>query len=211
MKPDEHENAGAPPLDATVVLSLADLAMRTRAKTLDAETRRAAAGSIVAGDCPYCGKSGFKVVAIHVFQAHGLTTRELRDGLGLTFTESICAPEHSEQIRKRQEGKAPKVQAKDMSRRVYSDKGKAVVIGNLSSAPTLLTRNQLAEAGRLGGSKNKGQRRSEVEHGTRREFKKGCRCASCTEANRVYWREYRQGRQAQHNDRANLTKGAADD
>lgn len=51
-----------------------------------------------AGVCPECKRGPFKVLANHTFGMHGITSRELRDRVGLTYVESICAPETRQRL-----------------------------------------------------------------------------------------------------------------
>lgn len=47
---------------------------------------------ILAGICPFCAAGPFARVATHIYCAHELTTRELRDLAGFTYSESILSP-----------------------------------------------------------------------------------------------------------------------
>lgn len=60
------------------------------------EATRAA---ILAGTCPFCGKTGFKLLAGHTYRAHGVDRMELRSMGGFVLKESICAPEVSDAAR----------------------------------------------------------------------------------------------------------------
>lgn len=52
--------------------------------------------------CWWCGREGFKVLALHTQRAHGIDRFELRRLAGLFYTVgSICSPEHSEARKKR--------------------------------------------------------------------------------------------------------------
>lgn len=52
---------------------------------------------ILRGECPICGKGGFRVVARHVAN-HGIYQRELRDICFFTYGDSICDPATREQM-----------------------------------------------------------------------------------------------------------------
>lgn len=64
----------------------------------DVEATREA---ILAGTCPFCGKTGFKMLAGHTYRAHGVDRMELRAMGGFVLKESICAPEVSDGCRQR--------------------------------------------------------------------------------------------------------------
>lgn len=57
--------------------------------------------AILAGMCPFCGKTGFKMLAGHTQRAHGVDRLELRAMGGFVLRESVCAPELSEAFRER--------------------------------------------------------------------------------------------------------------
>lgn len=44
---------------------------------------------LLSGICPFCGAGPFSRVATHIYYIHDLTTKELRDLAGFTFSESI--------------------------------------------------------------------------------------------------------------------------
>ena len=48
--------------------------------------------------CPFCGEGPFLVVARHVYLMHGITSRELRNMLGILANESICDPTHAQAV-----------------------------------------------------------------------------------------------------------------
>lgn len=56
---------------------------------------------VLAGVCPICQADGFRVPLQHVARVHGLDRRAARDRFDLTWSESACAPEHSEACRAR--------------------------------------------------------------------------------------------------------------
>lgn len=151
-------------------------------------------GAVLRGDCPLCGESGFRNIAGHCQTMHGVTSRELRDMLGLTYTESICSPELSATLRKLNLGKNPRLFGKPTAK-TLSKKGRAIITALAAEWSKNVPADVKASAGRKGGSQNKGQRRSPVEHGTMREYKKGCKCDLCMQAQRDYWRQWRDARQ----------------
>lgn len=51
--------------------------------------------------CPFCGSGPFTVVAIHVSRVHEINRKELRDLIGVFYTESICDPFHSKSVAER--------------------------------------------------------------------------------------------------------------
>jgi hypothetical protein len=50
---------------------------------------------VLAGTCPWCGRTGLIRPARHTTSAHGVDRRRLRELMGVTWTTSICAPEDS--------------------------------------------------------------------------------------------------------------------
>lgn len=64
----------------------------------DTEATREA---ILAGTCPFCGKTGFKRLASHTHVAHGVDRMELRAMGGFVLKDSICDESVSEACRKR--------------------------------------------------------------------------------------------------------------
>lgn len=54
---------------------------------------------LAVGTCPFCGRGPFKVIAGHVFRAHGIDRYRLRDLGEIKWSESICSPEHAEIMR----------------------------------------------------------------------------------------------------------------
>ena len=149
--------------------------------------------AVLRGDCPLCGESGFKNIAGHCQTMHGVLSRELRDLLGLTYTESICSPELSATMREHALGNNPSLLGKQTSR-TLSKKGRAVITASAAGWSKNVPTDVKADAGRKGGSQNKGQRRSNIEHGTMREYKKGCKCDLCMQAQREYWKQWRDAR-----------------
>jgi hypothetical protein len=57
--------------------------------------------AILAGTCPFCGKTGFKRIASHTYQAHGIDRMELRAMGGFVLKDSICDDSVSDACRKR--------------------------------------------------------------------------------------------------------------
>lgn len=57
--------------------------------------------AILAGTCPFCGKTGFKVLAGHTYRAHGVDRLELRAMGGFVLKDSICDETVSDACRKR--------------------------------------------------------------------------------------------------------------
>ena len=129
-----------------------------------AELRRA----VLAGDCPLCGESGFKNIALHVQLIHDVASRELRDLLLLTFTESICSKELHDALSELNAGKNPRsIKAPDGSK-MLSRKARLL----LSEKPRPhwpLPKEVLRRNGQRVGSGRAGVRRSAIQHGTRNE------------------------------------------
>lgn len=158
-------------------------------------------GDVLRGDCPLCGESGFKNIAGHCQTMHGVLSRELRDLLWLTYTESICAPALSSELRELNLGKNPSLMGKP-STRTLSKRGREVITTSAAGWSKNVPTEVKAAAGRKGGAQNKGQRRSPIEHGTMREYKKGCKCDLCMQAQREHWQRWRDGRRQPSNDEA---------
>lgn len=154
--------------------------------------------AVLRGDCPLCGESGFKSIAGHCQTMHGVLSRELRDLLELTYTESICSPELSATMREHNLGKNPGLLGKPTAK-TFSKKGRAVITASAAGWSKNVPADVKAAAGRKGGSQNKGQRRSPVEHGTMREYKKGCKCDLCMQAQRDHWKQWRDARRLPSN------------
>lgn len=152
-------------------------------------------GAVLRGDCPLCGESGFKSIAGHCQTMHGVLSRELRDLLELTYTESICSPDTSAKMREHGLGKNPSLLGKPTSRTV-SKKGRAVSLSNLASWPTWRSKDALVESGRKVGLSRKGMVpwNKTTAHGTVAMFRQGCRCNLCDAANKTYWRQINQRR-----------------
>jgi DNA-binding MarR family transcriptional regulator len=70
--------------------------------------------AIAAQTCPACGTGPYKVLALHVHQAHGISGAEFRRMAGLSTIASICAPESSGRYRDRLEARPDR---EDISRR----------------------------------------------------------------------------------------------
>ena len=147
---------------------------------------------IKTGLCPFCGLGPYRVPLGHVFSMHGILSRVARDMLLLTYTESLTCQETNQLHRVRMKGINPSLLGKS-DKRVLSVAAKLSLPTRLSDTGRLhwLPRCVAVEMGRKGGSAGRGKRRSEVSHGTRKEYRKGCRCQGCTTAHRRYWCEYR--------------------
>jgi hypothetical protein len=154
--------------------------------------------AVLRGDCPLCGESGFKSIAGHCQAMHGVLSRDLRDLLGLTYTESICSPTLSATLREHGIGKNPSLLGKPGAK-TFSKKGRAAITASAANWSKNVPSDTKADAGRKGGSQNKGQRRSSVEHGTMREYKKGCKCDLCMQAQRDHWKRWRDARRQPSN------------
>jgi hypothetical protein len=78
--------------------SLARFAEARRAVEEDAESGEIRQ-LILAGTCPWCGRTNLLVPARHVTSRHGIDRRELRRLMGVRARTSICAPEQTEHRR----------------------------------------------------------------------------------------------------------------
>jgi hypothetical protein len=147
--------------------------------------------AVLSGDCPLCAESGFKSIANHFQSMHGILSRDVRDMLGFTYTESICSPDLSERLAEINSHKVPSALGRaDLSRRKYSARGKEIRNKNLAPPLTWVTKDVLRENGRKAGAKRKGCApwNKTDQHGTRAMFRQGCRCALCDKANKDYWK-----------------------
>lgn len=149
--------------------------------------------AVLRGDCPLCGESGFKNIAGHCQAMHGVLSRELRDLLELTYTERICSPEYSAKMREQNLGNNPRAMGNPTAKK-FSKKGLEIITASAAGWSKNVPSDVKAAAGRKGGSKRKGQRRSPIEHGTMREYKKGCKCDLCMQAQREHWQQWRDAR-----------------
>lgn len=147
--------------------------------------------SILDGDCPLCGESGFKSIAGHFWNIHEISSRELRDEFGFTYSESICSVALHEKLSALNADKVPSALGKsDPSKRRYSTKGKKIRDANLGPPLKWVTKDVLRENGKRAGKLRKGcdPWNKTHKHGTRAMFRRGCRCDSCDAANKAYWR-----------------------
>lgn len=144
--------------------------------------------AVLRGDCPLCGESGFKNIAGHCQKMHGVLSRELRDLLNMTYTESICSPVISATMREYGLCKNPREKGCNLESRVYSKKGDAIRKSNLAPAPTLVSKEVLRENGRRVGLERKGKApwNKETQHGSRGMYRQGCRCEACVFASKEY-------------------------
>lgn len=149
--------------------------------------------TILNGDCPFCGRKNFKVVALHVVQKHGLTRRDLSDLLDFNYTETICSQETSEKYREKAAGRNPQAKKKPHSIGPQSKAGRVASYANLRPASETMSKEKLQAIGRRLGYKNKGRApwNKTYGHGSRSSYRQGCRCQVCVEAYREYWRGYR--------------------
>ena len=51
------------------------------------------------GDCPICGKTNFKVILLHIQQAHKISRKELKYELSIPVTESFLEETHKQEKR----------------------------------------------------------------------------------------------------------------
>ena len=166
-----------------------DLITKLRANSVPLETIAAMKASVLSGDCPFCARSGFKSIAGHCQQAHTVTSRELRDLLGFTWTESICDLALHDKLHELHLGNNPSALGMARGPRQVSARGREILRASAAGWSKDVPREVKAAAGRKGGAKNKGQRawnRSD-EHGRRAMFRRGCRCRECDAANKAYW------------------------
>lgn len=119
------------------------------------------------GDCPFCGRSGFRLIARHINCAHALEKKELRDLVGFNYSESICSPDLSEQRRAAVEGKCP------------------------PPSPVRRGRAHPLSKAAMEKLRNIGKKRAGWTHGTKTGYGKGCRCSSCAKANAISSAKYR--------------------
>lgn len=144
--------------------------------------------AVLRGDCPLCGESGFKSIAGHCQTMHGVLSRELRDLLGMTYSETICSPALSSKMRELNIHKNPRENGVSYENRVYSKKGKAIRNSNIAPAPTWVSKDVLRENGKKVGLSRKGKTpwNKTSEHGTRAMYRQGCRCETCVSGYKAY-------------------------
>lgn len=99
-----------------------------------AHSRKAVRLFIEAQLCPWCEEGPYKILASHTHRAHGISADELRELAGVTKTTSICDPDHSENCRERQRGKALPATSKPRKRNTYNSAGLAVQRAKLAAA-----------------------------------------------------------------------------
>lgn len=170
---------------------LAQLETMMGCATRREEARRA----VLAQDCPFCGKSGYRVVAMHVWKAHGILRRELSDLLGFTYKERICSEEASAAISESQGPGFKGTLRKPQRPWKYSAAGiernrEAARLRVLSAG-----REWHAAGGRASAAAQRGKRKVPQRHGTVLEYVKyKCRCDLCkkaqSESNAMYRKKY---------------------
>lgn len=114
-----------------------------------APTPEAVRGAIEAGQCPWCGRGPYKLLAGHTNKCHGIDKYELRELAGLMYHVSICDPElaatQSENAKRRGSGGAV-ASATRMQRRRMSTAGREAL-----RQARLANPEQLSAAGKVGG------------------------------------------------------------
>lgn len=157
--------------------------------------------AVLSGNCPLCGKSGpgFKNIALHVYNMHGIIRRQLSDFIGFTFTETICSKELSEIQSFYADGRNPRLKVKPKATGSKSIKGKETFRKNRGIGFLLMPKEVLREFGRKAGLARKGcdPWNKTHKHGTRAMHRQGCRCEKCVAAFRSYWVEYNKKRKKQ--------------
>lgn len=159
--------------------------------------------AIEAQTCPFCGRGPFRMIAAHVSKIHGLSPDELRKRAGLTYSASICSPEHAAARSEQQKatGVVPPPRTYGSPRRL----SEAAKQANRDKLEAVRSPEQMKAALEAAHSpeakeKRKATRRAKVatyEHGTYRMYHQlGCRCEACTAANTAYFRTYRTGKKA---------------
>ena len=145
-------------------------------------------GAVLRGDCPLCGESGFKSIAGHCQIMHRILSRELRDMIGITFTETICSGELHEKLSVIHAGKNPQATKKPTGQRTYSKAGEIIRQKNLAPVLTWVTKDVLRKNGRQVGLTRKGKIpwNKSTQHGMRGMYRQGCRCELCVFASKEY-------------------------
>lgn len=163
-------------------------------------------GAVLRGDCPFCGRTGFRCIASHCQKAHEVKSRELRDLLGITWVASICSEELHNKLRELHKDKTPSALGKPDGPRRLSIQGRANISASAAKWSVNVPREVKAAAGRKGGRKNKGRVASNRDdtHGRRAMFRRGCRCELCDAANKAYWRDLNKRRSRRQNDNASV-------
>lgn len=139
------------------------------------------------GCCPFCNQTGLKLPARHVFEAHGLSSSELRERFGINRTQRLCPPEFSEACADRPQniepGHLPSARGRNWKAR---DQRREV----LRKAGKLVSREHLSRMGHL-SSGTRGMVFVPYEHGTEGRYRKGCKCKLCKTAHADVYRAYR--------------------
>jgi len=151
----------------------------------DLDEMRAA---VLRQDCPLCGDSGFKSIAGHCQTMHGILSRELRDLIGLTYTETICSSELHEKLSEIHAVDNPRAKSNPTGQRTYSKAGEKIRQANLAPVLTWVSKDVLRENGRKVGLARKGVApwNKTSAHGTRAMYRQGCRCELCVSAMKEY-------------------------
>lgn len=148
-------------------------------------------------ECPFCGKTAFRIVAQHIWKVHGITRDELSNLVGFTFSERICSIEASEKI-KRILGPGYKGTRGDGPRKSTASVKFRQINEERARRQVKLWGSEWHRAGAIARNKlGAGVRTKPQQHGTLREYDKwGCRCDLCKKAkaennaaNRVRYRE----------------------
>jgi len=154
--------------------------------------------AVLRGDCPLCSEGGFKSIAGHTQQMHGILSRDLRDLLGITYTESICSKELHEKFSNMAKafGKNPRAKKSPSGHKKYSLAGEKIRNSNLAPPLTWVSINVLRENGRRNGKLRKGTVpwNKNMEHGTGGMYKRGCKCDMCYGAIKEQWKKANKNR-----------------
>lgn len=168
----------------------------------DAEVYRQA---IESQTCPWCGKSGFKALAIHTAHVHEVSAADLRTLAGYGKKKPTCAPEVGEAQSRIQLLRGspvhlhtPEVIAKRMATpRAMSEYGITVARALLAACSD---DEQRRRAAKIGGPMAAAARRMmPIQHGRVAGYARGCRCAECRAANTLEHRDYMRARKAMGN------------
>lgn len=149
---------------------------------------------IVAGDCPFCTKTGFRVVASHISNVHSIRSRDLRDLVGFNYSESITDPDYH-------------VMMSEINRPKLTEAAIAAARASIKPNPKWRKRPEVHGTFRqwVAGCRcdeclenyrryhREWARRTRVPkpmvHGTLSGFMKGCRCDDCYSAKRYVSRK----------------------
>lgn len=110
--------------------------------------------SIKAGECPFCGRTGFVSIANHVYGTHGLLRRELGDMLMFTNYERICSNELGDLREVLSSGMNPRRVPSQKSRQI-SKKGQQLMTETAIKNFAKQTGEQKRAAGSKGGMASK--------------------------------------------------------